>query len=348
MDWRMDALYPLALPGTGRAQSDAGFLPERPAFEVASTMFSAAIGALVHWLRQYLLPNYLFRRLRIFISYRREDLPEVAALAYRAVVDEYKSASVFLDVDTIVAGDDFPQAIKKSINASDHVIAIVGPRWIGPMPNGAAPRIQNVNDFVRLELEEAIRARKPLMVLHWGAMPPAADIVPPSLNRVLRPKWTNVSERQLRQLIGREMRHRRRSLSWVILISMFCLQMAAWITTVPIAMTIFGGVAQKRADAVALTVPKIGEEGRPINDPVIGPTVVSIAADGKIYVFDQEVSLTSVAKQVRAVLDQCRPACDARVFIRGDRRANPATVFGVASRLKGDDLDLAFVGQAKD
>ena len=79
---------------------------------------------------------------------------------------------MFRDIDNIPPSADFRRHIDEVLDATDILLAIVGPRWLGPDPSQS--RIANAADAVRFEIETAMRKNKPLipvLVSHGDAKP---------------------------------------------------------------------------------------------------------------------------------------------------------------------------------
>lgn len=93
-------------------------------------------------------------RFRIFVNYRRTDSAGHAGRLYDALADRFGEDAVFMDVDTIEPGTDFAEVIDKAMDASDVVLAVIGPYWL--VDTGGRRRIDAVDDFVRMELESAL------------------------------------------------------------------------------------------------------------------------------------------------------------------------------------------------
>ena len=68
---------------------------------------------------------------RITISYRRGDSGIITGRIFDRLVSHYGKNAVFRDIDNIPAGVDFRERIDETLNQSDVVLAIVGPRWLG-------------------------------------------------------------------------------------------------------------------------------------------------------------------------------------------------------------------------
>lgn len=120
---------------------------------------------------------------KIIISYRREDSIETTGRIYDWLDSRLAPNSIFMDVDSIPPGMDFRVAIKDTITSASVMLVIIGPRWLTVRePNEGAPRIDNPNDFVRVEVELAIQNNVPIIpILVQEATMPAADDLPASL-----------------------------------------------------------------------------------------------------------------------------------------------------------------------
>jgi hypothetical protein len=118
---------------------------------------------------------------RISISYRRADSAGITGRIFDRLRLKYGSESVFIDIDSIPLGSNYKNHIDDTLRATDVLLVIIGPRWLGERPAGGA-RIGEVNDPVRLELEAALRyGRLIIPVLADGATMPPPDALPESL-----------------------------------------------------------------------------------------------------------------------------------------------------------------------
>jgi len=118
--------------------------------------------------------------LAIFLSYRRED-----SLAIVGRIDDYLRAEfgddgVYRDLEDIPPGTDFVDHLEQALSNCDVLVAIIGPRW-------RADRLQNEGDFVRGEIEAALRRNIPTIpVLVEGAQLPPAKDLPAGLQPLVR------------------------------------------------------------------------------------------------------------------------------------------------------------------
>jgi len=117
---------------------------------------------------------------RITISYRRDDSLDITGRIFDRLAGHFGREAVFRDIDSIPPGADFRRHIDRVLDESDIILAIVGPRWIGP--DNEQLRLTSPADPVRLEIETALRKDKPLIpVLVSRAVMPHPDVLPDSL-----------------------------------------------------------------------------------------------------------------------------------------------------------------------
>jgi hypothetical protein len=117
---------------------------------------------------------------RITISYRREDSGAITGRIFDRLATHYGRDAVFRDIDNIPLGVDFRQHVGDALGASDVVLAIVGPHWIGALASGN--RLDDEADPVRIEIEATLRKGILLIpVLVLGATMPRAADLPASL-----------------------------------------------------------------------------------------------------------------------------------------------------------------------
>jgi glycerophosphoryl diester phosphodiesterase len=93
---------------------------------------------------------------RVFISYRRQDTAWPARQLYDLLVAELGADRVFKDVDNIEPGDDFVERIQSAVGSCEVLLALIGPQWLTVTDATGARRIDDPEDFVRLEVETAL------------------------------------------------------------------------------------------------------------------------------------------------------------------------------------------------
>ena len=65
----------------------------------------------------------------IFLSYRRDDAAPYARLLQYQLRERLPDARVFMDIDSIEAGQNFAQVIQEAIDSSDVLVALIGRHW---------------------------------------------------------------------------------------------------------------------------------------------------------------------------------------------------------------------------
>src|SRR5262249_5525255 len=92
-----------------------------------------------------------------------------------------------MDVDAIEPGVDFVKSLDEQLAACIAFIAVIGPRWLTARGNDGNPRLDNPKDYVRLEIEAALkRDIRVIPVLVDGASMPQPSDLPPSLQALAR------------------------------------------------------------------------------------------------------------------------------------------------------------------
>lgn len=126
------------------------------------------------------------RRDGIFISYRREETAAYAGRIFDRLSGHFGEDRVFMDVDSIAIGMDFTKAIVEAVSGCDILLALIGRDWPTITDSRGRKRLDNPEDFVRIEIEAALqRDIRVVPVLVDGASLPYADDLPPSLQPLL-------------------------------------------------------------------------------------------------------------------------------------------------------------------
>ena len=131
---------------------------------------------------------------RIFISYRRDDDPFAARIIYDRLVRHFGDANVFFDVDSIPIGVDFVEYLDSEVQKCSAFIAVIGRGWVDASDPVGNRRLDNENDFVRIEIESALtRDMLVVPVLVNGADMPGAQELPESIRPLSRRNALSVS-----------------------------------------------------------------------------------------------------------------------------------------------------------
>lgn len=131
---------------------------------------------------------------RILINYRREDSRGSTGRLYDRLSDHFTHEQVFMDVDTIEPGEDFVKVIEEAVTSCDVFIAVIGPDWLTIENRKEQRRIDDPDDFVRLEIVAALeRDIRVIPVLVEGATMPQISDMPSALKPLARRNAIEIS-----------------------------------------------------------------------------------------------------------------------------------------------------------
>jgi hypothetical protein len=144
---------------------------------------------------------------RIFVSYRRSDAPGHAGRIYDGLIARFAPENVFRDLDTMEPGVDFGEIIEDTVAQCDAMVVVIGPRWLDA-EGGGTRRLDNPDDWVRLEVAAALTRRVPVLpILVQGAAMPAPPELPDDVRELARRNALELSESawspQFSRLLGR-------------------------------------------------------------------------------------------------------------------------------------------------
>jgi hypothetical protein len=141
---------------------------------------------------------------QIFISYRREDTEQMADRLFESLTAHFGEDQVFEDVDSIQPGHDFAEVIASEVGSCAILLALIGARWLSATDNEGRRRLDNPEDFVRLEIETALaRDIRVIPILVQEARLPGADELPPSLANLVRRQALELNSRRFKLDIER-------------------------------------------------------------------------------------------------------------------------------------------------
>ena len=116
---------------------------------------------------------------QIFICYRREDTAGVVGRIYDRLVQRFGKDTIFKDVDSLPLGRDFRRHIDSVVSECCVALVVVGDRWIGA---SGASRLDDPRDYVRIEIESALKRDIPVIpLLVQNAELPPDERLPDSL-----------------------------------------------------------------------------------------------------------------------------------------------------------------------
>jgi tetratricopeptide (TPR) repeat protein len=122
---------------------------------------------------------------KVFISYRRDDSAGYAGRVHDRLVRELGSDLLFMDVDSISLGVNFTKVLRNEVAKCDVLLAVIGPGWLSAGDEDGERRLDNPNDFVRIEISAALQRDIPVIpILLDGARMPKGDQLPDELSEL--------------------------------------------------------------------------------------------------------------------------------------------------------------------
>ncbi len=122
---------------------------------------------------------------KVFISYRRADSASISGRIYDRLVAQLGRANVFKDVDDIPPGVNFGAYIQDSLRQCAVALVIIGPRWLDVQAADGERRLDDAQDWVRIEIETARSLGLTIIpLLVEGARMPKAAELPDSLQEL--------------------------------------------------------------------------------------------------------------------------------------------------------------------
>lgn len=129
------------------------------------------------------------QQLKLFVNYRRADDPDFVQHMRTWFMIRYGRENVFMDFDSIPEFARFEDFIREKVRKSDAVIAVIGHNWLDHLKERER---SNKPDYVRIELEEAIKFQKVIApICIKGAPVPYSEEIPHHLQLIFQ---RNVAE----------------------------------------------------------------------------------------------------------------------------------------------------------
>lgn len=124
---------------------------------------------------------------RIFVSYRRADSGVWTENLASSLRSYFGEGSLFRDLDSMVAGQDFMTQLDSALDQSRVVLALIGPAWTTIRSQDGIRRIDDAQDVVVAELTRALQRDVPVIpVLVGGAQLPKEGELPRSLRSLTK------------------------------------------------------------------------------------------------------------------------------------------------------------------
>jgi hypothetical protein len=122
---------------------------------------------------------------KVFISYRRDDSAGFAGRVHDRLAREFGRDLLFMDVDAIPLGVNFVKVLREEVAKCDVLLAVIGSAWLDVRDDRGSRRLDDPNDFVRIEVATALQRDIPVIpILLQGASAPRADQLPEDIKEL--------------------------------------------------------------------------------------------------------------------------------------------------------------------
>jgi Domain of unknown function (DUF4189)/TIR domain/Putative peptidoglycan binding domain len=110
---------------------------------------------------------------KIFINYRRGDEPGFTQALLGRLEQAFPAERLFIDVDNIPPGEDFVRMLESQVAQCDAMLTVIGTNWLDATDEHGGRRLDDPNDFVRIEIESALKLGKRVIpvLVHQARMP---------------------------------------------------------------------------------------------------------------------------------------------------------------------------------
>jgi len=114
----------------------------------------------------------------IFISYRQLDSADVVGRIYDKLTQHFGKEAVFKDVDSIPLGYDFRTHLQQVVGSCGVLLVVIGDSWLTVTDDEGHIRLNNADDYVRIEVSTALLRNVPVipLLVKNAKMPKKSDL----------------------------------------------------------------------------------------------------------------------------------------------------------------------------
>ena len=133
----------------------------------------------------------------IFINYRKDDSSWNALALYNELQKYFSKDQIFKDFNTILPGDDFVISIENALRKCDVLIVVIGKGWLSLTGPDGKRRLDDPDDFVRLEIATALsRNIQVIPVLFDDCPMPRNDELPADMKTLYRRQFVEIDSKR--------------------------------------------------------------------------------------------------------------------------------------------------------
>jgi hypothetical protein len=134
---------------------------------------------------------------RLFISYRREVDAGWAGRLAADLKRDLPDQPVFHDIASIEIGEDFGIAIERALGNCAVLLVVIGPRWLDVQHPHGGRRIDDEDDWVRIEILTGLQGNlRVIPVLVGGAAMPRGNQLPDALKTLVRRNAHEITDKR--------------------------------------------------------------------------------------------------------------------------------------------------------
>jgi hypothetical protein len=122
---------------------------------------------------------------KVFLSYRRDDSAAYAGRIEDRLQRAFGRYLLFMDVDNVPLGVNFAKTLHDEVAKCEVLLAVIGRNWLSAQDDEGKRRLDNPDDFVRIEIATALRRNiRVIPILLDGATVPKANELPEELKEL--------------------------------------------------------------------------------------------------------------------------------------------------------------------
>jgi hypothetical protein len=134
----------------------------------------------------------------VFINFRVGDAQDSAVLIEERLVTELGRDSVFRSSTGITPGTAFEPRLIEAASTCEVMLVVIGPRWL-TITKGGGPSIKAPADWVRMEIEFALRNNAKVIPILVGDIPmPSKDDLPDTIHELAGRQYIRLHHRSSR------------------------------------------------------------------------------------------------------------------------------------------------------
>jgi hypothetical protein len=133
----------------------------------------------------------------IFINYRKDDSSWNALALYNELLKYFSREQVFKDFNTILPGDDFVVSIQNALRKCDVLLVVIGKSWLNMTDAKGRRRLDDVDDFVRIEIATALERKIQVIPVLFDDTPmPQPEELPADLALLYRRQFVEIDPKR--------------------------------------------------------------------------------------------------------------------------------------------------------